>query len=780
MAIDGTPTGQTRPPGQLLLSAALSICFFVAIFAVAMPVVLLNTAYTSIDPGLQPNKQHAESLLYVLSVLFFAPFAIWLAWQTTGRFISGGRGRLLEPVVSVLVAVLGFGIFLVRHSDTLPWGNGVKAILAVGLIWSVIAAVLLLGASRPGFRRPAEILERLSVPLRFLAFAGGLAAILSIVRFEPVDWKFLLAAMVVVAAATTAYANLKPRSIRRPWGLVFDLVILLLVMLSVPDMVILFTHPADFDQSFTNYIIQFHQAFYLGPANQVLHGSVLLVDSVSQYGIGSIYLIAGWFGIAPVGYLSLGFLEGLLTAFVFGLAYGTLRMSRVSRPLAAAAMLVAVVVLVWNTKYPVGALLQHGSIRFGLPMLLIAPVVAGARWPRSWPILRWVAIATVGLSSIWALEGFIYVSATAAGLILIAACWVPGPERVRWMARMSGVVVASWVATHLAFGLLTLLVSGSLPDWGLYFSYLRDFLAGDIGDFTYDVTPWSPALGVFAVYLMSGVGLSVLALGRRDLTVSHRPAILALAGLTAYGTALFSYFDNRSLDYIVTYISLPALLVIVIWLGLILDRGLSVPKAARVAAVAATCSLAALTMASAWSTAVDRSKDSLIAYLPPGGKSLGDGLHRIWNPPEFKAGSIAGQELLDEYIPGDSPVPVLTTPDLDVEILTGAGRSNQLRIGDSKEMTFVEGPNIPEVTEAVEELQPGDRMLIDSVMRSAYEEIKADPGAAYSDPDPVSNPRKLSNIQIKVLALIAQKYRLHEVAKGDDGMSIVELRDLKP
>ncbi len=44
-------------------------------------------------------------------------------------------------------------------------------------------------------------------------------------------------------------------------------------------------------------VVQFHHDFLLGPANQVLGGDAVLVETASQYGVASIWFLAGWFGL---------------------------------------------------------------------------------------------------------------------------------------------------------------------------------------------------------------------------------------------------------------------------------------------------------------------------------------------------------------------------------------------------------------------------------------------------------------------------------------------------
>src|SRR4029453_10973224 len=105
---------------------------------------------------------------------------------------------------------------------------------------------------------------------------------------------------------------------------------------------------------------------------QLLHGGAMLVDTASQYGVGVIYFLAGWFQLVPIGYGTLGVLGGILFACVYAAGYSVLRMAGVGRLLAATALAVAVVVLIYNLVFPVGALpAQHGPLRFGLPMLVV-------------------------------------------------------------------------------------------------------------------------------------------------------------------------------------------------------------------------------------------------------------------------------------------------------------------------------------------------------------------------------------------------------------------------
>ncbi len=116
----------------------------------------------------------------------------------------------------------------------------------------------------------------------------------------------------------------------------------------------------------------------------------------------------------PIGNETLGLVEGVLSALMFAGAWAVMRIAGVSRLLAAGAMLVAVIALVYGLQYPIGGLLQHGAIRFGLPIGVVVGAVAESRWPGAATPARLLQLLTVGIASIWALEAFAYTALTVA------------------------------------------------------------------------------------------------------------------------------------------------------------------------------------------------------------------------------------------------------------------------------------------------------------------------------------------------------------------------------
>ena len=152
----------------------------------------------------------------------------------------------------------------------------------------------------------------------------------------------------------------------------------------------------------------------------------------------------------------------------------------------------------------------------------------------------------MGLSSIWSLEAFAYTVATFAGLICFQALARPAPGRLAWLARRAALGLAACAAAHVLFVAVTLAAVGELPDYGWYLAFLEAFLFDEVGDITYDFSRWSPGLAVGAGYAASAAALVLLLRRRPELVDVERVALTALAGTTAYGIALFSYFVDRS------------------------------------------------------------------------------------------------------------------------------------------------------------------------------------------------------------------------------------------
>jgi hypothetical protein len=329
------------------------------------------------------------------------------------------------------------------------------------------------------------------------------------------------------------------------------------------------------------------------------------------------------------------------------------------------------------------------------------------------------------------------------------------------------------VAAHVLFAAVTLIAAGELPDWGQYVTLLKDFLVGDIGGVTYDISRWSPGLGVGAAYLGGAIALVMLVRLRPDLARHERVPLLALAGLTTYGSLSFGYFVNRSADHVVAYVGLPALMAVAVWLGLARRHAGDLPRNGERTALAVALGTAGLLMAVAWSSIGPAFDRSALGHALPGGASPAAALDRLRDFPAIDPRSVQGERLLARYMPGAERVPIVTAPALASEILLRSGRTNKLLIADAEGESFVPGPRLPVVREAVEGLREGDRMLLDLPAIRALAEVRAHPAD-----DPLASlipGAAIERLQVYALKLIDRRFSIRPIHRDPAGFVVAEL-----
>lgn len=736
---------------------------------------------TDLPAPFPDQNQGAENFLFLFSVLVALPCGALAGTWLTRRLQGSANGEALPVLAWLLPCGLGGAVVATKLSERLPWGGGVATLSVLVGLWGLasigLCAYLL---SRP---RSAAMARLAAVRgLGGLALAGTATLLaLSLTDLRDVSVLVLgvgLVAVGLVAILATRYQAVLARPPGRRVGAAIDLGASLLLFAAALNLVI-FT-PADPSSAFETTIIQFHQNFMLGTANHVLAGDVMLVDSFSQYGVGSIYLLAGWFQIAPAGNGTLGLLDGGLSAAGFVAAYAVCRMSGVPRWLVIPALGMGVCILVYGLIYPLGALPQHGGIRFGLPFALLVSAVGESRWRDDRNLVRAaraVALVVVGLSSAWALEGFLYTTATLGGLLAAGALLQPSGGRTSWLRPRVLACLAAWALAHLLLATLTLVFSGALPDWARYFDILYAFLAGPVGDLTYDFSAFSAGFVLIAGYLASSLGLFAIWRHRPDLAAREPTTMLALAGTTAYGVALFSYLVNRSADHIVPYVSLPALVVLLLWLGLLRrTEGLVSPRSWRMGLVFAA-GLGVLAVSVASSSFGTRVPQSALAHALPGGSSLTAALDRLWDPPPLDPRAPSGVRLLEREMPDEDRSLVLTSADLGIEVLVRSGRANVLPLADPWEDSFVPELNVGAVGEAVDDLEEGELMLVDQSALDVFDELRRAPSR-----DPIEGPigsasivpTGLADLQQFALGRIGQRFDFEPVAE-QGGLFVVEL-----
>jgi hypothetical protein len=762
------PTGPpaVSPPAPLGVTIALTLTLALACFAVVVASVELLVH----PAGAFPTKQRAETGLYLASFLLILPIALIAVPRLADGIAATRNARALSSLSALLVGTLAAAILAAR---VLP-GRGEPAVLVTIGIWWLGAAALLARATRP---RPWDPLLRgadLAPLLWALAAALVLAALLAFTSLDSISPLAVALGLACVPGVLAIRARPTVARLPRRWGLAIDAAVVVLLLLAVPDLVIFKRTRVPGFFANQSSIAQFHQDFVLGPVNQVLHGGAVLVDTASQYGIGSLYFVAGWFQLLPIGYGSFGLLDGILFACFFAAGYGVLRLAGTRRLLAATALAVAVVVLIYNLVYPVGALpAQHGPLRFGLPMLVVLAAAMELRWPRAATAARAAQLGVVGLASVWALEAFTYTVLTFAGIVCFEAWRRRGPSRLAWLARRAALALGACVVAHLTFVAATLVFAGELPDYGWYLAFVNSFLFGEVGQITYDFTPWSPGLVVGVAYAASAAAFILVVRRRPEIVARERVAMTALAGTTAYGVALFSYFVDRSADHILPYVCLPALLAGTLWLSLVLRGALGGSRFARLGGLAFALLLCVLLTSVAWSAVGERLPQSALGHVVPGGRPLRAALHRLKHLPAIDARAPEGEYLLARYMPGKERVLSVVTPDLETEILVRSGHTNELPLGDPIEDSFVSSRYLPALRRAIARLQPGDRLLTQGLGLKTFAALRARPSR-----DPLahsSSGLKLAPLQEWAFQRIGRRFDLKVIHRDDQGFAVATL-----
>jgi hypothetical protein len=135
----------------------------------------------------------------------------------------------------------------------------------------------------------------------------------------------------------------------------------------------------------------------------------------------------------------------------------------------------------------------------------------------------------------------------------------------------------------------------------------------------------------------------------------------------------------------------------------------------------------------------------------------------------------SGERLLDRYMAGQRRVPIVVAPDLGVEILIRSGRAHSFPFSHPVEDFFAGFPSTEEIEAAVDELEPGDRMLVDDTALEALAELRRDPSRDVLADPPVTQPEALTPQQQQLLLRVAERYRLRVLERDPQGLVVVGL-----
>lgn len=745
----------TRQSGAALAPVlALSVTLAVGAFLLLMPALLLvvhpgRTPFA--NPSIIGQNQTAKSALYLATFAVLLPLALAAARRLADR-VAG------TAVASWLVTTLALALIVAR---LLP--GGLVALLGVMVVWWLLAAAVL--------ARAVWVPAPMASPV--LAGAAVLGAILCITPLAHLNGVGVAVGLALALAMVAVYERVRLPRPARAGGLAVDLLAVVLLLLAIPDLVIFKTSAALPNIYFPPGVIQLQQDWLLGPTNQLLGGGTLLVNvPSSQYGVGLIYFLAGWFHLVPIGYGMFGLLDGILTALFYVAGYAVMRIAGVGRSLAWATLGFAVLVFLYNLPYSVGALPEQGPLRFGLPMVVILSFAAAGRWPRWRSAGRGLALAALALASVWALEAFAYTAFTFLAVVAVESALRPPGARRRWLVKQIALVIGACVAAHLVLALATLAASGHLPDWSQYLAYVRGLLLGGReGSTTYGFADWSPGLGMGAVCLASAAAIVLILLRRRELLAVHATRLLAVTGLTAYAIASFSYTDNRSSTYLLLYVALPVLMALVLWLDWFLGLRSGASELVRRGALGLVLITGALMLGAAWPAIGPHFSRSALAHAYPGG-GLRAAVRRLAHPPPIDPRAPEVERLLTRYDPGRRPLILFAgSPDLALEATMRSGRRSPLFLGDPSEEVWIPSVWMPRIGRQLAGRSTGRRILLDTRALRVMAQLRGRP-ANYAMAHQVIG---LNGEIAWILHQLDLRFRLHPIYRDRDGFIVAQL-----
>jgi len=759
VAAAGDPSrAWARPAGLVLVVSLLA-----AAFAVQTSAITLLFGST--------NKTDWVEYLLTLAVLVPGAFAGG-RWLTRAVESAGGPAAVSALAARATVGLLAI-VILARliHS---AGGSSSVVLLPLVLAWGAALALAAHG-TRQGRGidvRPLGDTRRAWALAAVLAYSG-VFAFLAVTPLRPLQ---VAASIAVAAALTVLHLRLPSSKTPRSVLLLTDVVVIGLVILTITDV----TGYLDYlrpdaktymtedgvrltPQFFALYS-RIHEGFWLGPLNDMLHGRAMLVDASSQYGVGVFYFLAAFFRFAPLGYGALGLLAGLLTALQYALAYGVMRLAGAARTLAIPAAGVAVVGLALVPTGSPNDVPSTGGLRFGLPWLLIAVAVLSERRPGLRQVAWVVALALVGIASIWSFETFVYTGAVFAAAAAFDCASLESDGRLGAFFRRALTAAACCLAAHAVLALGTRAFAGSWPDWSTYLAFLRAYSGQNL--FIWVVEPWSPGIPVLLFHLASAMSVAGLLLRRHELVCRRGAMLMGIATTSALGIVTISYFVGNSYPSELIYTTLPALVEGCLWVA-VLDASPGRMRALRIVAVGAAFWAAALIVVPVWHFTTEKwHRSALAQVVPDGGRggSLRYSVRRLWHSPPSDPRVVDAQALLDRHLPSGAPALVLVEPELTVETLVRSGRVNLVPISHPEQENIVPKQAGPRILATIDRLPPGTLML---AQPAAFDAPTKAPGAFI--------PGQLVRLQKLALARIRAHFLLQEIDRSASGLTVVRL-----
>ncbi len=490
-----------------------------------------------------------------------------------------------------------------------------------------------------------------------------------------------------------------------------------------------------------------HHLYFLGPANDVLHGRAMIGTAWSQYGVGLIDALALFFTVVPIGIGTMALLVAILTAVEYVCVYAILRLAGLAPLLTLIVVAVAALGNLFATVEAYVVFPSTSPLRFGIPYLMILCAVIGAHSPRWARVSRIGVLALLALAATWSFETFAYSVGAYGALVLIEA--IAGRDgALRRVLRAALIGLGVSAAAVAALSLATLALSGHL-DWGPYAEYLTLYSTGEFSDLPIQFFSAGPLMAA-VLFGSAAMLLWLVHASPRALSPAMRAA---LAGFTGFAIVSFTYYLGRSHPNNLLVLLVPVVAISALWMQALLGTTRTWWRTGAVAVIALGMAMIAV---AAWPSVRAKSGSTALGLVLPGGRSLGEALTTVTDNGPLNPLRPFGVRLLNRYWPPGAPAVVLTDPNLTTQILLAAGRRNVLPISHPPEDDLIESSQA-RVRASVERMRAGTLMLTSPV------------------PGPESGVPEFTGLQLMALRALHRRFRFVQLTRDRSGFEVVRL-----
>ena len=723
--------------------------------AVALASSLVLTLFLAMASSVTLVVGHREKLetgLFVVVFVVLVPLGLSAAQRQTRTMSKSASSQL----AALNLAALAFVITAARLTDVIGGLPAVETMLLIGALFVGAANLLIVGE---WLRLPIERLTHASTPLEIIAAILLLSVLLEFYPeelFNPARFALCSILIPVLVGLYFASQKIQPRKCLRR---TIDAIVLVAAALLVTDVN---PHADRF---------RYDYDFFLGPVIAIRHGDQMLVDTFSQYGVGMLYTVAGALGLLPLTYGGFQLLLGVLNVIEFSLVYGVLRVACMSQFVAATGLAIAVLAKLVFPGLPHIANPSTGSLRFGLPWIVILAGVFLARSARRRPDIEGVALLALAVAAVWSFEVFVYTA--GAYLAVMTVDWSLRRETLstRVLEVRVGLAITVCLTSVGTLTVLTRALAGAWPDWAGYLDLIRLYSVEEFG--TLLIPAWSPGYLVAASYVVSTIALLVV-LGRPNEMRSQYATLVAIAGSTAYGALSFSYFLGRSAPTNLHHVAVPAVVTVCCWLTFVQRRSARSPSARAVAlggtVLAAWLGVSVLAQNPS-PTAVWLRTTPLVQFIrsPSAlGSQTNDLLGATRDRPEVTEGSRLLQHHANQA--DERPV-VLLRPDVLTSVLLASGQGNALPIANGNQDRLIGKPAFERVRTSIRSLSSGTIALTEERF------LRRSPSSFARDGEPVAGDRTYGSYFIALaVEELRRRFHLRVVARGRYGLVVVSIR----